>query len=97
MRKAADNNRLDLPLRERFTEPPKIRFQPPHHHRLEVFRPNLHAAREALWIQHFEQRGEAVGVPVVRRCREKQAVPKPLGKIADSARQLTRNGVACAA
>ena len=46
---------------------------------------DLDAAREPLRVEHLQQRGEAVGVPVVRRGGEEQAMLEALGKLAHGA------------
>ena len=83
--------------RESFAETPKIALEAADHHRLEVLRPHLDAAREPLRVEHFQQRRKAVGVAVVRRRGEEQTMLEPLGKLAHGLRELTRDRVAGAA
>ena len=85
---------LDLALRKRLAEAAQIGLEPADHDRLEVFRAHLDAAREPLRIEHFEQRREAVGVAVVRRGGEEQAMLEALREIAHGARELAGDGVA---
>ena len=58
---------------------------------------DLDAAREALRVEHLEQRREAVGVAVVRRGGQEQAVLEALGQLADRPGELARDRIARAA
>jgi hypothetical protein len=53
-----------------------------------------HAAAEAVGVEDLEQRGEGVGVAVVRGGREEQAVLEALGELADGAGEVRVDGVA---
>ena len=65
-----------------------------HHDRVEIAGCDRHAAREALRVEHFEQRREAVGMAVVGRRGEKKAVLEAMRNIAHGSRELAGNGVA---
>ena len=92
--KARNPDGLDLALRECLAEATQIGLQPANHDRLEVLRARLDAAREALRIEHLEQRREAVGMAVVRRGGQEQAVLEALGQLAYRPRELAGDRVA---
>ena len=70
---------FDFALRECLTKAAQVRLQTTHHDWLEVLRARLNATREALRVEHLEQRREAVGMAIVRRGSQKQPVLKALG------------------
>jgi hypothetical protein len=69
-----NDDRLDAPLGKFLSEPAEILFEPAHHHRVELRRFDRHATNEALRVKDFHQRGKTVGMTVVRRRGQKQAV-----------------------
>jgi hypothetical protein len=86
-----------IALGERFPKPAQVGFEPAHHDRLEIASGNRDAAGEALRVEHLEQSGKAVGVPVVRGRGEEQAMLEALCELSNGARQLARDGIPCPA
>ena len=80
-RQTRDANRLDDALRKRLAKAAKIGLEPPDHDGLKVLWANLDPAREALGIEHLKQSREAVGVPIVWRGCQEQAVLEPFVRV----------------
>jgi hypothetical protein len=72
----------------------QVALEAPHHHRVAGRGRHGDAAREALRVEDFEERGEGVGVPVVRRRGEKQSVLEARRHVADHLRDARVDGVA---
>ena len=88
----------DDPLGESSRDGPEVLLEPADHDRVEDFLgPDGDAPAEALGVEDFEQGGEAVRVPVVRRGREEQPVLEPAGQVADGPGDLRVDGVLRAA
>ena len=96
-RQLVQHDRLDHTLGERLADPAQVFLEAPDHDRLQVARAHLHAAGEPLRVQHLQQRGEAVGMAVVRRRREEKPVFEPPGDVAHGLGELAVDGVAGAA
>ena len=62
-----------------------------------VLAPDRHPAGEAVWIEQLEQGGEAVGMAVVRRGGQEQAVLETTSEIADRTGELRLDSVTPAA
>ncbi len=96
-RQILDDEGLDLPLWKLRPKVTKVRLQPPHHNRIEFARLHWDAAREALRVENFEERGERIAVAVVGRRRQEQAVLKSLGEPPDRPGELAVDRIARAA
>ena len=94
-RKAGDLHPLDVPLRKPALDLAEILLQSADHHVLEdALAAHRDAAREAVRIEQFQQRGETVRVAVVRRRGQEQPVLETLRQIADCAGELRLDAVA---
>ena len=71
----------------------QFRLHPPHHHRAQLFAARRHRTGEALVIQQFQQRREALPITVMRGRRQKQLVFKVRGQSADRLGALRIRGV----
>jgi hypothetical protein len=76
---------------------PQVGFETPHHHGVEFARAHRDATCKALRVEDFEQAGEGVGVAVVWRRRQEQAMLETLGKPANCEGKFAVDRVACAA
>jgi len=85
---AGNRDRRDDPFRERLAETAEVGLQAAHHHRLQIPRPDFDAPGEPLRIEHLQERGEAVGMPVVRGSAQEQPVLEALCEFTDRLRQL---------
>ena len=86
LREAVDPDWHDVALRKPALHLPDILLQTPHHHLFQVaLASNLDAAREAVRIEEFQEGGEAVGVAIVWRCRQKQPVLETRREFANGA------------
>ncbi len=85
---AVDDDGLDNALGKALSAAAQILLQTADHDRFELRRLDLLAADEALRIENFHQRGKAVRVPVMRRCRQEQAVLESRRQLADCLRDL---------
>ena len=94
---AVDDDGLDNALGKALSAAAQILLQTADHDRFELRRLDLLAADEALRIENFHQRGKAVRVPVMRRCRQEQAVLESRRQLADCLRDLQVDGVFAAA
>ena len=72
----------------------EIALQAPDGDLLESLRVHLVAPHESLRVDHLQQGGEGLGVPVVRSRRQEQPVLGLLGEVADGAGALGVNRVA---
>jgi hypothetical protein len=75
---AFENDRFDVTLWEGLTQTSQVPLETTDHHGFEVFGPHLDPAHESLRIQHLQQRGKRIGVPVVRRRAEEQSMFEPV-------------------
>ena len=73
----------------------EIALQPAHHHPGELLLGREDVAREALVVEQLEQRGERLGVAVVRRGGEEQLVLEVRREQADEPRAQALDGVLC--
>lgn len=96
-RQPVDRDGIDDALREGFAQLAQVRLQATDHHGVEFLRLHRDAAREALRVEHLEQRGKAVGVAVVGRGRQEQAVLEASGEVAHGLGELTVDRIALAA
>ena len=98
LRQAGDVDLHHLaPAKARHPGLAQILLEPPHHDLVQPALARRHASAEPLRVEQFQQGGEAVGVPVVRGGRQKQAMLEARGKIADGAGNFRVNRVAGAA
>ena len=89
LRKTVDRDALHLPFRKAALDFADVLLDAPHHHVFErVLSPDRHPSGEAVRIEQLEQGGEAVGVAVVGRRGQEQAVLEAPSEIADCAREL---------
>ena len=96
-REAVEHDGLDHALREALAERAEIGLEPAHHDGLEIARTHLDAAGEALRVEHRQERGEAVGMAVVRRGAEEEPMLEALHDLAHRPGELAVDGIARAA
>jgi hypothetical protein len=95
---AVEHNRLDGALRKRARiNPPQICLEPAHYDGFLIAGPDRHPAREALPVEHFEQRRKAVRMAVMRGCGQEEAMFEPVGQPADGLGELAVDRIARAA
>ena len=68
-------------------------LEPANHHVVEHPFLDRHATAESLRVEDLQERGEAVGVAVVRRGRQEQAVLETRGQVANGTGDLRVDGV----
>ena len=89
LRQVLDGDSPHLPLRKAALNLPDVFLDAPNHHVIErVLAPDRHPAGEAVWIEQLEQGGETVGMAVVRRGGQEQAVLETTSEIADRTGEL---------
>ena len=93
--KAGDLDPLDVPFRKPALDLAEVLLETADHHVIEdALAAHRDAAREAIGIEQFQQRGKAVRVTVVRRRGEEQPVLETLREIANRAGELRFDAVA---
>ena len=76
----------------------QVFLEPAYHDVVEkLFAADRHAAAEALRVENFKQRGEAVGMAVVGRGGEEKAMLESPGQLAHGLGDFGIDGVFCAA
>ena len=97
-REVVDDKALDPARREAALDLADVLLEPPDHHVVErLAATHLDAAREARRVEQLKQRREAVGVAVVRRGREEQAMLEARAEVAHRAGELRLDAVPAAA
>ena len=97
-RQPVDDDAFDAPLRKAALRRADVLLQAPDHHVLKCLAPpHLHAAGEPVGIEQFQQRREAVRMPVVRRGRQEEPMLEARREITDGPRELRLDAVAPAA
>ena len=76
-------DRLDDAFGKGMSEAAQVFLEPADHDRLQLLGLDVDAAGEALRIEDFEQRREGVGMAVVRRGRQEEAMLEERRDLAD--------------
>ena len=96
-RQTGDVELDDVAFREAALDLADVVLEAANHHIVEHLFLGLDTAAESLGIEDFQQGRETVGMAVVRRGREEQAVLKPIRQLANGAGDLRVDGVFLAA
>ena len=98
LRQAVDDHGPHVPFRKAALDLADVLLDAPHHHVFErALAPDRHPAGEAVRVEQLQQGGEAVGVAVVGRGGQEQAVLEAPSEIADRTGELRLDAVTPAA
>ena len=98
LRQAVDDDAPHVPFRKAALDRADILLDAPYHHVFEsVLSPDRHPSGEAVRVEQLEQGGEAVGMAVVGRGGEEQAVFEAPSQIANRTGELRLDAVTPAA
>ena len=92
-----DHDPFDVAARKAALDLPDVFLQPPDHHLVQRALPaDLHAPREPVRVQQFQQGREAVRMAVVRRRRQEEPMLETRGQVPDGPGELRFDPVAAA-